>query len=504
MATPHSARRSPSFSIAVVAALAVGLAGACTSSRAPRTVAEPEPTGSPAAVPSHTAAASVAIDCGSASQPAPNPIAVSTTIPVDASFPGGSTSTIAGLQCDFDVFSWNSFIAVNHAPDGRFGGDDGDNPTTWESWPESSNIFLPGGAEPLEWKAGEPPPAGPIPEVCRGQAGGGALPVFRQLGKTPDVLEATDQPFLSGPLIDTHGWYSRFIITVNQEMYAYIRDHALYGRSGQKTFADGGNTVAFPCGCAGAPCAPGGQQGAIMVKAAWKVIDVAHGDDPSRFHTTDALVLTPAREGVPATCERRTMGLVGLHIGHKTQGSPQWLWSTFEQVDNVPTQGAAASAQRYNYFLPGCEGCNAVNVPPPQPWQPHDEPIADDARKSQIERAIPITVFNETMNAQVQEELLAGTVWRYYQLVSTQWPTHASDDSTTSPAAANGWCAGLNVTDNTGAPAPQFLANTTLETYIQGTVPLASSSCINCHLNATMAEGVRNFSDFTYLLERAQ
>ena len=58
--------------------------------------------------------------------------------------------------------------------------------------------------------------------------------------------------------------------------------------------------------------------------------------------------------------------------------------------------------------------------------------------------------------------------------------------------------------DETGAPAPLFLGNTTLETYIQGTVPQASSSCTHCHLNATMAEGQNNFSDFTYLLERAQ
>jgi hypothetical protein len=70
-------------------------------------------------------------------------------------------------------------------------------------------------------------------------------------------------------------------------------------------------------------------------------------------------------------------------------------------------------------------------------------------------------------------------------LVSTQWPTNA-----TSP------------TDPTGAPAPSFLANTTLETYIQGKVKQTSSSCMACHNNATGTNGL--FSDFTYLLQRAQ
>ena len=35
-------------------------------------------------------------------------------------------------------------------------------------------------------------------------------------------------------------------------------------------------------------------------------------------------------------CTQRTMGLVGLHIVSKTPARPQWIWSTFEQVDNVP------------------------------------------------------------------------------------------------------------------------------------------------------------------------
>jgi hypothetical protein len=60
------------------------------------------------------------------------------------------------------------------------------------------------------------------------------------------------------------------------------------------------------------------------------------------------------------------------------------------------------------------------------------------------------------------------------------------------------------------APAPTYLANTTLETYSQGTIPLASSSCIACHFNATTHPGVLPHqrepvsSDFTYILEKAR
>jgi hypothetical protein len=337
-----------------------------------------------------------------------------------------------------------------------------------------------------------------------GQAGDRVL---TQIGKQPILVEAALEPFRSGPLIDVHGRYARFGITVNQPMYQYIRNNGLYDQAGQLAFAAAGGQVEFPCGCNGDPtgksCPPAGQQGAVMVKAAWKVLDTGAGDDPSRFHTVEALVVTPPVGDQPETCERQLLGLVGLHVVTKTQTDPQWVWSTFEQVDNVPTQGEEAAAGRYNFFLPGCDDCNAVNEPPPQPWDPHDQPVTANSGKSQVVRQIPLTAATKELNAAVRP-LLAGTVWQYYELISTQWPTDGSGAATEAPSAANNWCSPLNPVDGSGAPAPAFLGNTTLETYIQGTVPQASSSCIHCHLNATMAAGQRNFSDFTYLLERAQ
>jgi hypothetical protein len=66
----------------------------------------------------------------------------------------------------------------------------------------------------------------------------------------------------------------------------------------------------------------------------------------------------------------------------------------------------------------------------------------------------------------------------------------------------------------TCSPAPTFMANSTLETYSQGDIPQASSSCIGCHGNAvgfqTRPSNSRpgfvylNQSDFTFMLEKAQ
>jgi len=442
--------------------------------------------------------ASVQVKCGSTVQTITSGATIP-PVPDFSSITDGDFS-LENLQCAFDTFSWDSFLALNHAPDGMFGSTN-DNATVWESWAESSDVFLAGGADPGD--PGQVPPR-EIPAECTALGDTAGMRVMRQIGKHPDLLEEATQPFNSGPLIDTNGWYSRFAISVNPPMYDYIVENQLYSKPGQTAFSAAGHDVNFTCSCAadasGDTCSATGQQGAIMVKAAWKVIDGK--DVADDFHIAEALVYTAPFNDNPATCSKQQMGLVGFHIGHKTTSDPQWLWSTFEHIANVPEKHRPQTRDRYNYYQPGCDDCNQVNHPPAQPWDPHVQPVAANIAKSQIVREIPVTDATVAMNDAVAGKLTTGTVWQNYHLISTQWPTKASLTGATVPSAANGWCTSLNPVDPTGAPAPTFLANTTLESYIQGQVPQASSNCISCHKDATMTNGA--FSDFTYLLERAQ
>ncbi|WP_339899960.1 hypothetical protein [uncultured Gilvimarinus sp.] len=391
--------------------------------------------------------------------------------------PFGGTVSIESLQRDFDIFSWQSFIALNWPADA------GGNPLTgvtigeqpgamrvWQYYKESRDIFLPEGAKPPGWDQPFPPPAS-----CGNDA---TKPLLRQVGKTPNVLDESAEPFQTGPLIDQNGQYTRYEILTNQVMFDYILDNDLYSKAGQTEFDA---KAEFPFGS-------DTEVGSIMLKAAWKVM--GEGDDPSLFYTTEAYVYNNPHEnsGVTAACQLQRVGLVGFHIGTKVENNPQWIWSTFEHVNNAPTQGQTPDKDHYNYYSPDCADggvdCTAVNEPPPRPWNPANK----NTPPSQIERVIPIADDTAELNRQYQQKLQAavpGTVWANYELISTQWPTAAGD-----------------VTDETGVPAPTFLANTTLETYIQGRVKQTSSSCIQCHNNAAMTNGKK--SDFTYLLERAQ
>ena len=391
----------------------------------------------------------------------------------------GDPVTLESLQHDFDVLSWQSFIALNW-PANADGtpkenvtfGENESGLTVWQSWKSSREIFLPNGQKPDAWGEVEN-----IPVVCDSISAEDlkkGIITLTQVGKTPNVLDESGEPFQTGPLIDQNGNYTRYEILTNEVMFDYIVDNKLYNQEGQKAFGKDAN---FPFSNPKT-----GKEGAIMVKAAWIKMEGKY--DASKFHTAYALVYDNPHEqaGVKPSCKLVKVGLVGFHIAHKTKGDPQWVWSTFEHVANAPTQGEPLDRNFYNYHNP--KSTYPVNEPPARPWNPSNV----GTTPTKVERVIPIDDDARALNKKYQaalEKAYKGSVWANYELISTQWPTDAG-----------------NVSDQTGKPAPTFLANATLETYIQGKVPQTSSNCIACHNNASMTNGM--FSDFTYLLQRAE
>jgi hypothetical protein len=452
-----------------------------------------------------SAAGSVAMVCwlvskGAAAAPAPTaPDNCNVTQPNTAVTPGLLTSglpckaqfvapfNLETLQHGFDFYSWLTFVALNSPGDGKTvigkgPGAAGDAPTVWEAWKDIDSIMRADGTPPMPWDTPTP-----VPAPCKDLFAPG-LAVVSMVGKTPNVLSAISEPFKTGPLIDQNGNYTRFDILVNKTMFDHIVADKLYSKVGQQSFT---GEISFPAGSLASKgpfptnLTPG-TIGSIMIKLAWKIMGPA--DSPARFHTLAALVYTKPVAGTsPNThesCRKATLGLVGIHIAHKIDGDPQWIWSSFEQVDNVPSQADVNAGHlnpHYNYFDLRCKACK-VNEPPPRPWDPNLQPFPGGF-KSQITRVIPLTPEAVGITRSFQA-ILKGTVWENYMLVSTQWPTDAASK-----------------TDPTGRPAPTFLANTTAETYIQGNAPQASSNCIECHNNATTTTG--KFSDFTYILENA-
>jgi cytochrome c len=366
-----------------------------------------------------------------------------------------------------DLFSWQAFIGINWpALPGSRGIPDAKAPITkpgprvWETWKETSEVFRQKDGQPVPPAAWNTPE--PIPAAC-----GGATKVLVRDEKVDDELDATVQPTyadgsLPGTLTDQSGRRVRYEIRMNKVAFDYVVARKLWDGNVQNAVSE----VDFP---------PTAQ----IVKAAWREVTAA---DANRFETTEACICEDGPGGSLKDCRRQRVGLAGFHIMTKTASAPQWIWSTFEQVDNVASlHGAPAS-----FHNPACKGC-AVNR--------QSEP----GFPNQVARITPIPAHDPDCNApgeavdniaRLNKDLQAAlartgsVLWRY-ELVSTQWPFQAGGAG--------------SQPETVFEVRPKLLANSTLETYIQ-----ESSSCMGCHsVAATNRTSQYVSADFSFTLNNA-
>jgi hypothetical protein len=370
----------------------------------------------------------------------------------------------------FDDYSWRLFVALNWpATSGTRGvpdtsknildSCDSDCRVVWETWKADYELFERNGLEPTEWASFD----GFTP--CRDLPfeGSGHTMILGSYSDFSDFNQAGKGRF-GGPLVAQDRTYVRFEIRLNELEYDFIRDHKLY-RPGQLLTGAGSN-LRFPDNC-------------IAVKAAWKIIKedelpAARG----RFYLADALLLDP----VTNTFRVQKMGLVGLHIVQKTRLRPQWVWSSFEHVDNVPEPGAPALAgHHYSFNNPAKP---QVLEPPAAPLRiSKSNPPSTDPNPMQVIRIKKISESTQKTNEEYHA-LLRGTVWENYELVVTQWPKFPQ------PETENG----APFPGKFTGPKPMTnIANTAMETYSQKS---AATSCMGCHDVAR-----RKGSDFVWLLQ---
>lgn len=420
--------------------------------------------------------------------------ALSGTVPVAVTLPDGNV-TPEQARPYFDYFSWESFIALNWPASSSARGT--------PDQPNNANAFLkaPAGA-PVVWgtykdsfdlfgqKNDQRPPAWDAPSLspCPNAQGGEKTLIFVTKGDTP--LMQTKQAF-SFPLVDQRGNYVYYDIRYDQAQYDFIR-----GADGDptswlylvKNLAAKENV---PKGLQMPMSSPPSTLGSIMVKAAWRI--KTDRDDPTRFYMTNALVYNPQTKN----CAQTPVLLVGIHIAHKVAPFTEWVWSTFEQVDNVPpdadiTPRPSPPPSGYSFNngtdTPKTEG--GYDHKPPQNPVPSPSPV-------QVTRVNPIPATppgasTRDVNAFYQQ-LLKGTVWQYYQLVITQWPSNPGLDNFV--LMENG---GIYPRDSGAAFPVNGAVNTTQETYFQTTNDAAGAggnSCMSCHYRAGQ-------SDFSWGLNR--
>lgn len=456
------------------------------------------------------------------------PLPLSPDIPHDANLTG--VDSLATARRAFDINSWQTFIALNWNVDKagkplpKIGDKDG-NPY-WTTYKDSYNVFLPDGATPAPYEATR---SAPPMLAAKGIDNPGVTRLLfktKKIDKKSQKLEEIDQAF-SGALVDVNNNLVHYEILMNKPEFTYLVTNTLYNLDGQVVFSKTNTKLTFPSGDNAVPGEAG--LGAIELKLAWKTLDPKK-DATERYLTMPAMVADSDGKFVKVTA-----GLVGMHIAHKTKSSPQWIWSTFEQVDNLAVdelaKGPDGKPLKPSFYDPSQETLpinvqrwegpyilqeNGVLIGPDAlPIDSKDYTTLDNGDlvvnntivakpiPTQVQRVIPIEISTQNLTREVQAALRKEkSVLQYYELVGTQWPT----DPTAPPTPGGpGTSPGSVANKAGGKPEPVFLTNMTMETYFQhgnqqagneeeGNVTdnaliFGTESCIGCHSSAGIATG---------------
>lgn len=442
----------------------------------------------------------------------------------------GYEGVVARDQRTFDNLAWQAFIALNWPADKRGRpmkttiGEAAGAPRVWSAYPTVGDVF----------GAGAP--------IC-GHMGKGK-PRFRMMAKgvgmgmeTGEFIQPTGEA-----LIDRNLNFAVYDVRIHPDQAAYFRGAGITTKAGQEAYfehyppiAKGVSPLQYPYGYyEDAANATGGSPGAMEIKTSWRILDKKRDRKlMDRFYVVDGVLAVDGKytESGEPLCAEAKLGLTGMHIiqratntGNGSLKERDWLWMTFEHKDNAPL---AANAQdltdidlnnlpksctapndrgTYSFFNAACKGC-ATNTPPvagkgkeKYDYKWADKPpyaaayATNDKYGTQVVRCWKILDETVALNAAFQKKLAeaagGNSVWSNYMLISNQWQTNQEIH-------------GAKHTDLLNGNIPRFLANTTMETYVQLDPKLGS--CIECHRDASVKVNDTYYStDFSFLPSHAK
>jgi hypothetical protein len=191
-----------------------------------------------------------------------------------------------------DSFSWRTFIALNWPGDPATCMADttksilnGKGARVWETYLSDDQVFVAPGSQPATWCANSSMETAiaHLPQQVQQMARETGITRFIHMNaKTSGGPHGLDEAS-GGPLVDQNGRFARYEIRMNRDEYNYIHQNTLWSKQGQESYIAAGDTFYFP----GGPTQYG-PNGAIEVKAAWKVLGA--NDDSTTFYTIRAIV----------------------------------------------------------------------------------------------------------------------------------------------------------------------------------------------------------------------
>jgi hypothetical protein len=351
----------------------------------------------------------------------------------------------AVVDCDFYKFAWQTFLNITQS-DTRGG------TPRFLTYKSPGEVFNHSG----------------LFAIPQGKASDG-LKLTPWMRKSDSVrsLDSIEQAISRGVVVDKNGHPLYYGLHLNPRFEKFIADNNYQDLAKLKAApAD----QEFPVGC-------------VELKSSWRIIP--DGGDASNFFTIAASVPTLiVKDGKitidPSTPKSVTVALVGLHVVGRLKHHPEFVWATFEHVDNAPdlsvnasTPDSAVTDRDWTFCPNGAlkKNCNL------KPGSSPDNPLClvDEANQilapvTPIYREFPfggddsraIISLTTSVHTQLPDHL---AVWRNYELIGATWLDKPYES----------WKEGrvFTISDVAGAT---HLTNSTMETYTQ-----QGFNCFDCH-----------------------
>jgi hypothetical protein len=391
--------------------------------------------------------------------------------PADANSPAAFEGDGEEMLPYFDDYSWQTFLAMvwpaalgqRGEPDMRLTVESDRKPKVFETFKMGWELLHSNRLGQFEpWgprQPGQAPVNWDYYEAAKYNACGATMNfgdlVLASFSKFSDMGQAgagTIDPGLCdglcGPLLARNQTFLHYLTAFNRNIFENARSALINYPSIQVGFSSS--------------VQPG--MSALAVKSAWMDMAGLTLAQQQRYYRHKVWVRDPN-----GACAQREMGLVGLHIVQRTLQRPQWIWSTFEQVDNVPPPDPLGSDGTFAFFKRGSRA-----LPPQNPYPLNPIPSATAGLEFyNVVRTRPIHPSTGRTNLAYRSELRrTGSVWQNYQLVATQFPVRKRLTGSAGRDPAN-WFPG------TGKDQTAF-ANVTMETFHQNYVE--RHSCLGCHV----------------------
>jgi hypothetical protein len=276
------------------------------------------------------------------------------TAPTQKMIADQPTFTAALQTGDINDTAWRMFVYLNSPLTGAA-------PKYWESWRQTSSVYLPNGGQPAPWGQ-EPPPPQVVIDLAK-KAGLDLNLPFHNL----DSDVQSDGLALRDKFEQNFYQNVRYQILMNQDTFQYILNNKLYNVDGQQAMAQAGTPANFPWS-------------AFELKTSWIWI----GTDQNilsqlqgKYYIVNAYYQQFDSRGKPTgVYQVGRAALSGMHI--ITKPVPQWLWITFENVYDA----------QYTYAS-------------------NELPMSDSTKQA-----------NATYQAALKSQ---GSVFANYQLTGAQW-----------------------------------------------------------------------------------